>query len=218
VTHERILVLSDGHYSLCLLGAPSLTRGWVCHLSKVSVFVIFACVYRNIYTSIYNIYSGKYVQGLLSVQALWSRLCLNLFSLSNGGSIITWTVVGLTAAKFKGLIYAIKMCINISLALTTLRSNPMTKPSCAKRRVIVISRGPNSTTTLEMMTVVGQNATLRSSFHTCWFGRQIKDIIQVSIERIAKSLHKKILSSCEISSSHGGEYEVQNCLLGCTAV
>jgi hypothetical protein len=23
---------------------------------------------------------------------------------------------------------------------------------------------------------------------------------------------------CEISSSHGGEYEVQNCLLGCTAV
>jgi hypothetical protein len=24
--------------------------------------------------------------------------------------------------------------------------------------------------------------------------------------------------TCEISSSHGGEYEVQNCLLGCTAV
>jgi hypothetical protein len=24
--------------------------------------------------------------------------------------------------------------------------------------------------------------------------------------------------SCEISSSHVGEYEVQNCLLGCTAV
>jgi hypothetical protein len=24
--------------------------------------------------------------------------------------------------------------------------------------------------------------------------------------------------SCEISSSHGGEYDVQNCLLGCTAV
>jgi hypothetical protein len=23
---------------------------------------------------------------------------------------------------------------------------------------------------------------------------------------------------CEISSSHGGEYDVQNCLLGCTAV
>jgi hypothetical protein len=24
--------------------------------------------------------------------------------------------------------------------------------------------------------------------------------------------------SCEISSSHGGEYDVQSCLLGCTAV
>jgi hypothetical protein len=24
--------------------------------------------------------------------------------------------------------------------------------------------------------------------------------------------------SCEVSSSHGGEYEVQICLLGCTAV
>jgi hypothetical protein len=23
---------------------------------------------------------------------------------------------------------------------------------------------------------------------------------------------------CEISSSHGGEYDVQSCLLGCTAV
>jgi hypothetical protein len=28
----------------------------------------------------------------------------------------------------------------------------------------------------------------------------------------------KLYESCEISSSHGGEYEVQNCLLGCTAV
>jgi hypothetical protein len=25
-------------------------------------------------------------------------------------------------------------------------------------------------------------------------------------------------SLCEISSSHGGEYDVENCLLGCTAV
>jgi hypothetical protein len=28
----------------------------------------------------------------------------------------------------------------------------------------------------------------------------------------------QILFLCEISSSHGGEYEVQICLLGCTAV
>jgi hypothetical protein len=27
-----------------------------------------------------------------------------------------------------------------------------------------------------------------------------------------------IYQLCEISSSHGGEYDVQNCLLGCTAV
>jgi hypothetical protein len=26
------------------------------------------------------------------------------------------------------------------------------------------------------------------------------------------------IQSCEISSSHGGEYEVQICLLGCTAL
>jgi hypothetical protein len=26
------------------------------------------------------------------------------------------------------------------------------------------------------------------------------------------------IKSCEISSSHGGEYEVQICLLGCTTV
>jgi hypothetical protein len=31
---------------------------------------------------------------------------------------------------------------------------------------------------------------------------------------VAKSTHK----ACEISSSHGGEYEVKICLLGCTAV
>jgi hypothetical protein len=29
---------------------------------------------------------------------------------------------------------------------------------------------------------------------------------------------KNIFKRCEISSSHGSEYEVQNCLLGCTAV
>jgi hypothetical protein len=28
----------------------------------------------------------------------------------------------------------------------------------------------------------------------------------------------ELISRCEISSSHGGEYKVQNCLLGCTAV
>jgi hypothetical protein len=31
-------------------------------------------------------------------------------------------------------------------------------------------------------------------------------------------LIKGILELCEISSSHGGEYDVQSCLLGCTAM
>jgi hypothetical protein len=30
--------------------------------------------------------------------------------------------------------------------------------------------------------------------------------------------YEKELLFCEISSSHGGEYDVQSCLLGCTAV
>jgi hypothetical protein len=32
------------------------------------------------------------------------------------------------------------------------------------------------------------------------------------------SSHLHLYLSCEISSSHGGEYDVQSCLLGCTAV
>jgi hypothetical protein len=38
------------------------------------------------------------------------------------------------------------------------------------------------------------------------------NIILQSISRSSKFLF------CEISSSHGGEYDVQSCLLGCTAV
>jgi hypothetical protein len=40
--------------------------------------------------------------------------------------------------------------------------------------------------------------------------------------RGAYCLHDQVLcdllACCEISSSHGGEYDVQSCLLGCTAV
>jgi hypothetical protein len=35
---------------------------------------------------------------------------------------------------------------------------------------------------------------------------------------IEPSLTEKKNGFCEISSSHGGEYDVQNCLLGCNAV
>jgi hypothetical protein len=38
-------------------------------------------------------------------------------------------------------------------------------------------------------------------------------------ERKAKEqLAEKHINRSEISSSHGGEYDVQSCLLGCTAV
>jgi hypothetical protein len=36
--------------------------------------------------------------------------------------------------------------------------------------------------------------------------------------RSSAFLHKTHLLLCEISSSHGGEYDVQSCLLGYTAV
>jgi hypothetical protein len=36
ISLDVIIDLYD-NYGLCLLGTPSLTRGWVCHLSKVSV-------------------------------------------------------------------------------------------------------------------------------------------------------------------------------------
>jgi hypothetical protein len=50
-THDEILVLYKDYYSLCILGAPSLTRGWVCHLSEVSVFVVFSCC-TGIFTTV----------------------------------------------------------------------------------------------------------------------------------------------------------------------
>jgi len=41
---------------------------------------------------------------------------------------------------------------------------------------------------------------------------QISDILHNSVET------EELLMGCEISSSHGGEYDVQSCLLGYTAV
>jgi hypothetical protein len=76
-THGQGLVLYEDYCFLCLLGAPSLTRGWVCHLSEVSVFVICACLYRNIDNSIYT---GKYVQ--YAQDLCQSRLCEADYDLS----------------------------------------------------------------------------------------------------------------------------------------
>jgi hypothetical protein len=43
--------------------------------------------------------------------------------------------------------------------------------------------------------------------YQCSFGQ-----IAISVDMLNK------VTLCEISSSHGGEYDVQSCLLGCTAV
>jgi hypothetical protein len=49
----RFLVLHGDYYGLYSLGAPSLTRGWICHLSEVFVMFyvrIFTLLYRLHYT------------------------------------------------------------------------------------------------------------------------------------------------------------------------
>jgi hypothetical protein len=76
-TLDQILVLYSEYDGLCPLGALSLTRGCVCHLSKVSVFVIFSCLYRNIYDSLYTEKYLQYVQGLCQ-----SKLCVADYALS----------------------------------------------------------------------------------------------------------------------------------------
>jgi uridine kinase len=45
-----------------------------------------------------------------------------------------------------------------------------------------------------------------------------KRLIRLVIEYALSLLPFKVSYTCEISSSHGGEYDVQSCLLGCTAV
>jgi hypothetical protein len=55
----RFLVLYYDYCGLCPLGAPSLTRGWVCHLSQV--FVMFLGRVR-IFTTVYTLYTIRYVQ------------------------------------------------------------------------------------------------------------------------------------------------------------
>jgi hypothetical protein len=73
----RFLVLYGDYYGLCSLGAPSLTRGRVSHLSEA--FVMFSCRVR-IFTSVYTLYTIRYVQ---YVQGLCqSRLCEADYALS----------------------------------------------------------------------------------------------------------------------------------------
>jgi hypothetical protein len=42
--------------------------------------------------------------------------------------------------------------------------------------------------------------------------------MEIWLHKATYDCKKKYKHLCEISSSHGGEYDVQSCLLGCTAV
>jgi hypothetical protein len=79
----------------------SLTRRWVCLLWIGFAFV--KCTYR-IYSMLLKILLCALYTSPLSVQALQSRSCISY--LCYNGSLVTWTVVSLTAAKFKPLIFS----------------------------------------------------------------------------------------------------------------
>jgi hypothetical protein len=52
-------------------------------------------------------------------------------------------------------------------------------------------------------------------------GAYITEVIKLKeyVEHTVRThQHNTSSTLCEISSSHGGEYDVQSCLLGCTAV
>jgi hypothetical protein len=59
------------------------------------------------YLQNYQIINVQYVQGLFSVQAQYNRLCPISSSFRYNGSLDTWTVVCLTAAKFKPLVFPV---------------------------------------------------------------------------------------------------------------
>jgi hypothetical protein len=88
--------------------APTLTRGRVCRLSEsvssISQLSISTIIY--IFTS-YQIFVYTLHTRPLSVQAQYSRLCPISSNSCYNGSIITWTVVCLIAAKFNPLIFSV---------------------------------------------------------------------------------------------------------------
>jgi hypothetical protein len=90
---------------VCWRGALSLTRGRVCRLpDSVSSIKSFVSMYNftNYKMYVYTTYTRP-----LSGQAQYSRKCPIISSSCYNGSLSTWTVVCLTAAKFKPLIFPV---------------------------------------------------------------------------------------------------------------
>jgi hypothetical protein len=90
-------------------GALSLTRGRVCRLPESQSAVISLLSLCTIY--ILHVIKCMYIQHMcirrLSVQAQYSSSCPIISSSCYNSSLVMWTVVCLTAAKFKPLIFPV---------------------------------------------------------------------------------------------------------------
>jgi hypothetical protein len=103
---DQSVLVSKTVLVLLKSGAPSdeglgLISCSLCLLSLKFNIYKFTCIKDNIYLYIYTIYTRP-----LSVQAENSRSCPILGSSGYNGSQVTWTVVRLTAAKLKPLVFS----------------------------------------------------------------------------------------------------------------
>jgi hypothetical protein len=91
----------------CWCGALSLRRGRVCRLpDSINSNKSLVCMHNLHFTS-YEMYVYTTYTRPLSVQAQYSRSCLIISSSCYNSTLVTWTVVCLTAAKFKPLIFPV---------------------------------------------------------------------------------------------------------------
>jgi hypothetical protein len=100
------IILFPESYCLVNMGRPLWREVGVCRLSQsvvssksfVSIYII-----KYICKTYQSIIYVQYVHGLLSLQAQYSRLYPISSSFRYNGSLVTWTAVCLTAAKFEPL-------------------------------------------------------------------------------------------------------------------
>jgi hypothetical protein len=128
-SHDRILI-TGWHLVFCRYRAPPLTRG--------RVLVIVRPLLVNIYrftcnAHVCDIYIYIYIYIYMSVQAENSRSCSFLSSLGYNGSLVIWTVVRLTAAKFKPLVlsmpgFALSNVSNICIFVTEMKRSGRRRP------------------------------------------------------------------------------------------
>jgi hypothetical protein len=87
----------------CLCGAPSLTRGrGLSPVSHCHQYLVHCQRFNTIYIVHVTCFKYAIYTRPLSAQAQYSRSCQNL---SYNSSLDTWTVVRLTASKFKPLMF-----------------------------------------------------------------------------------------------------------------